>query len=327
MKLTIKLLLVALAILLTSCAEYKVISIQTLKPAELSTPNNFQQPIVVLGLYKGIEGVDESMAQAAIDSIAALEAGFVLAETLYDSPWFQDFSIPVSTHYREDSSHLILPYSWAKVEQLAEEDNADLVISLEYIRVTPEVDSYSYWDGATNAYYGYLSMKIYAYWRVYDLNSKKVTADFLYKDTLVWEENDYSRVRIGNQLPGFFSAASYCGYQTGLEYAKKIAPSWMDERRFYYIRGSKNMRQAVDFADENSWKNAASLWQKVINNPDTKPEVAAKAAFNMALANELNGNFDVALNWLDKSEDFHKLEEIDWYRKILSMRIKVLERL
>ncbi|MFP4556450.1 MAG: DUF6340 family protein [Bacteroidales bacterium] len=327
MKLSINILVAAIAILFTSCAEYKVISIQTLKPAELSTPNNFQQPIIILGLYKGIEGVDESMAQAAIDSIAALESGFVLTESLSDSPWFQDFSLPVTTHYREDSSHLILPYSWDKVEQLASEGNADLVISLEYIKVSPEVDSYSYWDGATNAYYGYLSMKIYAYWRVYDLNSREVTADYLYKDTLVWEENDYSKVRVGDQLPGLFSAASYCGYQTGQEFAKKIAPSWMDERRFFYIRGSKNMRKAVDFADENSWMDAASLWQKVINDTGTKPEVAAKAAFNMALANELNGNFDVALNWLDKSEEYHKLEEIDWYRKILSMRIRLLERL
>ena len=325
---TIKIISAILFLLaLSSCAQYKLISIQTLKPADLTIPKEFHQPIIVAGIYKGIEGVDESMAQAAIDSIAATEAAFVLAEALSDSPWFQGVSVPVRTHYRDDSSHLILRLPWDKVEQLAHEDNADVIISLEYIKVSPEVDSYSFWDGGSTAYYGYLAKRIYAFWRVYDLNTRRVSAEYLYEDTLIWEQTDYSRVRIGDQIPGFFSAAAYCGYVTGSDYAKKIAPSWMDEQRFYYSRGSKEMREAVEFVEQNMWLDAAALWQNVISNPKTKPELAAKAAFNMAVANELNGNFEASLNWLDVSLEHHKLPEEGWYRRIIEMRIQILERL
>ncbi|PKP37868.1 MAG: hypothetical protein CVT98_05600 [Bacteroidetes bacterium HGW-Bacteroidetes-15] len=322
------LLLVVLSLSFFSCTQNKkVVNIQTLRPSELTIPKDFSQPIVVASIYKGIEGDRESMAQAALDSTAAMEAAIVLAESLYDSPWFQGLKIPVRSNYRDDSSRLILPFKWSKVEEICAKDNADLLISLEYIKITPSSDSYSYWDGVTNAYYGYLSMNIYAYWRVYDLNRKKVVADYLYRDTITWEDYDYINVRVGDQLPGFFSASSYSGYVVGSEYAKLIAPSWMDEQRIYFGGGSKEMRAAAELASQNDWLGAAGYWQQVLNNQKVKPEIAAKAAFNMAVANEMVGNFDVALEWLNKSAEYYSILELPTYRKLLELRIKLLEKL
>jgi hypothetical protein len=311
----------------TSCIEYKIISIQTLKPSELAISSDFSHPIIVASIYKGIEGVEESMAQAAIDSTAAVEAAFVLSENLFDTPWYQGLEIPTRIFFRDDASQFILPFPWKTVEGLAAEDNADLVISLEYIKIKPTTQSYSYWDGYMNKYYGSLTMGIYGFWRVYDLKKRKVVADYLYKDTLIWDQSDYTRVRIGEQLPGFFSAAKYCGYITGSEFAKQIAPSWMDEQRLYYTKGSKHMRKAVEFVQYNQWLDAASQWQKVIQDPKTKPEIAAKAAFNMALANEMKGNFDIAMEWLIKSQEFTNIPEVTWYKRILELRIQVMEKL
>jgi len=42
--------------LITSCIPYKSIDIQTLKPAELSIPNNFLQPVVVPDYTKESKG-------------------------------------------------------------------------------------------------------------------------------------------------------------------------------------------------------------------------------------------------------------------------------
>jgi hypothetical protein len=312
---------------LSSCAEYKIISIQTLKPSGLAITSEFSNPVIVASIYKGIEGVEESMAQAAIDSIAAVEAVFVLSENLFDTPWFQGLEISTRIFFRDDASQFILPFPWKTVEGLAAENNADLVISLEYLKIKPTTQSYSYWDGYMNKYYGSLTMGIYGFWRVYDLKKQKIVADYLYKDTLIWDQTDYTRVRIGEHLPGFFSAAKYCGYITGSEFAKQIAPSWMDEQRLYYIKGSKYMRKAVEFVQNNQWLDAASQWQKVIQNPKIKPEIAAKAAFNMALANEMKGNFDIALEWLNKSKEFSHIPEVTWYRRILELRIQVMDKL
>jgi hypothetical protein len=322
-------LILVLAISLShySCVQYKIVNIQTLKPSEFSIPKDFVQPLIMANLYKGFAGDAESMAQVALDSTAAMEAAWALSEKLMDSPWFEGLEIPIKTIYRDDSSHLIVPLSWPKVEKISQEENADLLISLEYIKVTPQVVSYPYWNGAMNAYYGSLTFRVYAYWRIYDLHARKVVADYLFRDTLTWENHDFIPVTIGNQLPGFFSSASYCGYLTGEEYAKKIAPSWMDEERLYFHTGSKEMRSAAEFASKNLWLDAAAHWQRVLQNPKVKPAIAAKAAYNMAVANEMSGNFDIALDWLDKSAQFYSLPEEPWYRKILMLRIKVLKKL
>lgn len=311
----------------SSCVQYRVVDIQTLKPSDLSIPKGFNQPLVIVGTYPGVKGAPESMAQASLDSTAAVEAGLVLSETLAQSPWFQNVDIPVKQHYRNESSKLILPYSWAKVQELAQGTNADLLISLEYIKVTPKTDGYQYWDGTMQAYYGYLSMSIYAYWRVYDLYEQKVHAEYLYRDTLVWEESDYYRVQVGDQLPGFFSSASYCGFLVGEQYAKKIAPSWMDEQRIFFAMGPKPMKRASELAQNNQWLDAAALWQQVLRKHSNRPKIVARAAYNMAVANEILGNFDVALEWLKKSEDAYILPEVNWYRKIIEHRIELLQRL
>jgi hypothetical protein len=311
----------------SSCVQYKLINIQTLKPSELVVPSNFSRPLVIAGIYKGIEGVPENLAQAALDSTAALEAAYALVESLYESPWYSGLNIPVKAFYRDESSKLIIPYPWNRVEQITKQDSADLLISLEYIKVTPKTDAYPYWDGNTQAYYGYLSMNLYAYWRIYDLTSKKVYAQHLFTDTLEWEKYDYSRVKIGNQLPGFFAASAYCGNITGLDYAARIAPTWVDEQRLVFIRGSQEMAKATVFAANNQWFDAAAQWQLVIQKPKQKVQLAAKAAFNMAVANEMVSNFDVALEWLSKSYQLFPMPETLSYRKIIEHRIKQLEKL
>jgi tetratricopeptide (TPR) repeat protein len=101
----------------------------------------------------------------------------------------------------------------------------------------------------------------------------------------------------------------------------------MDEQRIYFTRGSKEMRKAVEYVTDNNWLDAAGYWQLVIQKPQIKPETAAKAAFNLAVANEMEGNFDMALEWLNKSSEKYPIPEEPWYRKLLELRIKLLERL
>jgi hypothetical protein len=89
-------LLILLFVILTftSCVEYKIISIQTLKPAEIGISKDFSKAVAVASIYRGIEGVEESLAQAAIDSTAAVEAILTLAESLADSPMMNGIAIP-----------------------------------------------------------------------------------------------------------------------------------------------------------------------------------------------------------------------------------------
>lgn len=318
--------IIPIFIALGSCTPYKVLEIQTLKPAEFALPKETINPVIVAGLYRGIEGVEESMAQAALDSVSSLEAVLTLAESLSLTPLFEDQDIPVIINYRTDTSREIVPYEWDVVDSIAQSNQADLVISLEYLKITPHTDSYSYWDGSLTAYYGFLTCRSYAYWRAYDVVSRKITAMYLHRDTVTWEQYDYTPVKIGQQLPGLFSAASYCGYETGLQYGSKIAPTWMDEQRVYFAKGSKPLKGAAKLVENGQWLDAATQWQSIIQSNPKKVKLNARAAFNMALANEMMGNFEMAEEWLTMAEEYYPLSEIDWYRRIIRYRIQIMEK-
>ncbi|MFO7790070.1 MAG: DUF6340 family protein, partial [Bacteroidales bacterium] len=55
------------------------------------------------------------------------------------------------------------------------------------------------------------------------------------------------------------------------------------------------------------WKKAASIWKKYTDSNDNK--LAARANYNMAVAAEIQGNIDAAIEWAKQSlelDDSHK---------------------
>jgi hypothetical protein len=313
--------------MIQSCAEYKVVSIQTLNPSRVIIPQNFYKPKISVSYYKGIPGDLESFAKASADSIAGDEAANALKYLLKDSPWFENFNIPVSFYERKDESPYILPFTWDKVEAICAPDTADLLISLEYINISPSFNSHSFSENYIRYYHGALTVKSYAYWRIYNLQTNKVFGERLIRDTLTWEKDDFDPIIIGKQLPGIFQVASHMGYLVADEYAKHIAPVWTTEQRLYYSTGSKEMRQAAIFVKNYQWLDAAKSWQVVFNNKKNAPELAGKAAFNLALANEMHGNFEVAIEWLNKSKELFTSPWQSVYYDIIVDRIAKLEKL
>jgi len=91
------------------------------------------------------------------------------------------------------------------------------------------------------------------------------------------------------------------------------------------------MLLAEKYALQNDWLKAAEIWNRLTNNKNQK--IAAKASYNMALACEMEGKHDVAIDWLVKSfsilkenSDVHK-KNCQRYIAVLTLRKKELERL
>jgi len=303
----------------TSCIPYKEIDIQYLNKPEINIPNEFNKPLVLINYYEN-KGSDKiKKFEYAIDSVAAEEAAASVKENLLNSPWFHDLDIPVERHIRKDSSRYIKPLPWSALNNIAKGDTADLVISLEYIRISEKSDSYRTQENDIEYYYGYISAPIYCYWRIYDLTKKQITNGYLYRDTLFWDSKDWTPVSVGNQLPGYFSAAAYAGNECGEKYAIKISPTWVNDKRNLYYVGSSEMESAAIHAVNGEWIEAALIWQRIYALK--KGKLSAQAAFNLALANEMNGKFDIALEWLKDAKKLYPLPEIDKYRKILNDRL------
>lgn len=304
---------------ITSCIPYKEIDIQYIKKNKFDLPENISNPIILVNLYQKPLLNNKERFDYAIDSLSAEEAAGAMKENLENSPWFEGFNLPIRNYFRNDNSKYIKPIVWENINSIASQDSSNLIISLEYIKVNENTDAYKTQVDGMDYFYGSLNANVYCYWRIYDLAKKKIPFGELYKDTLIWENRDWMPVKVGNQLPGYFSAAAYVGNECGTKMAAKIAPIWLNDKRLLFHIGSKEMEKAALFAINGQWIEAASEWQKVFVLKNRK--LCAKAAFNMALANEMLGKFDLALEWLKKATNYYPLPEIDTYTITIQDRI------
>ena len=73
----------------------------------------------------------------------------------------------------------------------------------------------------------------------------------------------------------------------------------MHVNRAYYIKGHDDFEVSKRYVKTNSWDEAAHVWQRLVDSPDIK--IAGRAAYNMALANEMNGDLEIAITWAKRS--------------------------
>ena len=78
----------------------------------------------------------------------------------------------------------------------------------------------------------------------------------------------------------------------------RIAPTYVSVSRSYYGRGSDGLKRAKNHVKAGDWEGATQIWLQEVNSPDTK--VRGKAEYNLALAAEVAGDLETALQWARK---------------------------
>jgi hypothetical protein len=65
--------------------------------------------------------------------------------------------------------------------------------------------------------------------------------------------------------------------------------------RTYYIGKNEDLKNARQYVKSGDWDTAIEIWLPLTENEDLK--IANRAAFNMALASEINGSLKTAIVW------------------------------
>lgn len=177
-----------------------------------------------------------------------------------------------------------------------EEIDSDIYILLDYFHL---------YNSMLSETKDYFSTDAQLLWTIMIKND---TLSYIYnqEDQLVFDEtlNPQFRVRsLQNQL--IYDAAHYLGDNFGT----KIIPSWLTAERQYYKSGNPAMLKAEKLARDNNWLQAAEIWNASTNNKNQR--IAAKASYNMALACEMEGKIDLAIDWLVKSYSIMKTNNDD----------------
>ena len=183
-------------------------------------------------------------------------------------------------------------YTKRQIQNIAGSTGADLFLSLDFFS---SVDGIYLYDSRI------AREKVYtlACWNVYDLKKVEFARSIQKLDTIQWIEPAYGLKEAKRMLPPRKDAVYNAADIAGTRFAEFLVPHWIEVERIYYQSGHTELKETDDFIVQNRWLEAAIIWKK--NAYNKNKSIAAKSMYNMALACEMNGEMDAAMDWAIKS--------------------------
>lgn len=315
-------------ILLTTqgCKTYEYFSIDVMEPAEIYLPQNIEKILITHNAYPDTakpEGTvftifgntlsdtifrDSAMAALATTTLSEMlnQIQMLEAETL-DSPGFIFPDEPGAY-----SDEMV-----SRIKAICREKNADAFLIMTSLKKEIEYDIYYGNFGNT---FGEFAVFISSRWLLIDPFNLKLIDSKVIRDTLYLPvSKPYLRTVDDNYAQSIdllFEAAE----KTGILYGSYISPHYAETNRMIFTKGHKYIKTGYLKALQGDWKEAAFYWREALSVQNRK--IRAKASFNMALANEMEGMLEPALEWAKESYRFFPDTLNMTYIKILEARLK-----
>ncbi len=160
---------------------------------------------------------------------------------------------------------------------------------------------------------GRVNVNVSCYWRLYDPKRQAIIDQY--------QDNTYMAFDLRESLPPPH-ALPETAYGAGLNYIQRFLPGYYRVKRDLYKRTSGSAKQQFKAgyrrAEVANWQGAIEVWDELLDHQ--KRKTAGRACLNIAVANEVLGNTDIALEWAKKSYEFHKDKLGRSYSKILLNR-------
>ncbi len=214
-------------------------------------------------------------------------------------------------------------YSREEIKQIADSTGANLLFSFDWFAAvdgiySPKYLNQNYFRNAKEV------VNVIVCWNFYDLSKMEFIYSRPKMDTVSWIEPAYNLREARKALPNRLEAVYVAAEIAGKEFARFLAPHWIEVDRMYYKSGHGELKKTNDLIKQNRWIEAAEIWRKYTSHKNKS--IAALSMYNLALACEMSGEMDAALDWVIKSfyvfqnsNEFHSANCKDYIR-ILGQR-------
>ena len=324
---------------LSSCTTSSVL-VNVQRPADITIPQDIQNVVVVNrsrpskdnlagniieGLISG-EGIgtDRKGAEYCVDG---------LAKMLNSSERFTLKNIGGIELKGTGTSSFPIPLAWNEVKSICGSYDGDALLVLE----TFDSDSRTI-IGAPVArtrkvkgikvkelrYPATLIISVESGWRVYDVNKELIIDENKFTEIKEFKAWGSSPEIAQLNLPSKRIAIKKSGVYSGEQYGFRISPIWVKVNRTYYIGKHNELKNAKQYVKIGDWDTAIEIWMPLTKDEDLK--IAARAAFNMALASEINGSLNIAIDWAKKAQKLGEKKAYN-YINILNRRKMDQEKL
>lgn len=283
-----------------------------------SKPNDATKKIDNLDKALTLEGVN-------LDKDGAEESIKGLTDELLNNNRFTEVKALNDIDFRTSSLVAFpAPLSWDIVIKICSETKTDALFSLEKFDTDTKVN-YSSKKADVKTPLGNIpglehevdvETIVKTGWRIYDPASRQILDEYIYQESIVSTGRGINPIYAISALTGRKEAVNEVSNKAGHGYAFRIIPYRLRVKRDYYVKGTSNFKIARRKAQMGKWDEAGELWKKDTDN--SKMKIAGRAAYNMAILNEINGDLDSALQWAQKAYE-------DYNNKLAPEYVRILE--
>lgn len=330
-------------IMLFSCkSNFAILTIENAKPTIEELPSDIQSITLMNrsmnnqfsnyredSLQRYFYRKGYQLSKIVLDSTASDTTIRALAALMFESGRY-DVVVPLKRNLSRSLSYELLPDTLnpEQVSQICTDYNTDALMVMERFSTKTMADysSEKYLDATTGqnySYYATLDLKYDALFRIYKPGKKTLVKEIELNDTIYWENSDNSQQGLFSKLPSIKQALINSGIKIALEVDERLSPSWIPEKRGYFLFKSKDDR-GQQLMNENNYEAAGKYWTEMAQSKNKK--IRSKAEYNLALVNELNGDIDGAIEWGLKSFYSYYRIQTESYLKKLQMRKSILQK-
>ncbi len=317
---------IAALLFLTACKTYEYFDIEILEPAELFFPQDMQNLVVAHNIFPA-EGdtigkpfmiygqpgqdsvyIDTSLASAAINGLTEMLNFTRRFAAVVEDSLKRVFTKSVKEYTQNDVDY---------IRKLCESRSSDALILLNEIEHN---NSYDVFVSDAGGYFGEFEVTIKTEWLFINPFKSKLIDKKIILDTIYYQVEPLNIDEKNNGFEARKEALAQVALISGNTYGTHISPHYMQTSRIVFKKGDKNIKTGFEQAQLGNWKNAAFFWREALISPERK--IQALASFNLALANEMEGLLEPALEWAKDSYRYFPDTLNATYISILRERIK-----
>jgi hypothetical protein len=312
-------------------------SLTVLQPAQMTLPEHITTVAVVdrskpsNGWLNVLEGVltGEAIGQ---DRRSREEAVRGLTNALTRTPRFQVKSTGIELAGSKTGGNMPRPLEWSEVERICRDYGTNAVATIESFdcdnaasarRVEEKRKDKNGKQYIDVSYRSQQRTGVRIGWRLYDPKTKIIVDEYVTDDYLERTGSGRTERDALSNLPSPVNVTRDVAFNVGMEYGARIAPIYVQISRQYYgkAKGFKTqMQQAARYLESRKFEQAGKIYNAIIARAGDNRKAAGRAAYNMAVAAEVNGNLDLALEWAQKSWTEYRNKKARGYMDTLRMR-------